>query len=325
MKRIVLYGLIAALFFSSTFAINRWLNVEQGGHWYWTATLRYVYVFIFLSIILIISKGYSAYKETIRCFFAYFYFWIIAGGVGFGLFYLFLCYAASFSPGWVLATTWQLTILMTPVIIFFLGYKVSRLALFYLMIMFTGVLLVNIGEFNSLFSINIKSILPILLAAICYPLGNTLCKYACEGKFEKINISHWSISKNTFSQILLMTLGAFPVLLISGLFILPPAPTYTQVYSTAFIALSTGIVATSLLYKARQFAGNDTFALAAADGTQAAEPPLSLFWEVLIFGGILPTLKGVSGLILVICGIFMFYRSNISTPQDKSKEQNDIS
>ena len=113
MKKIILLGIAAAFFFSSTFAINRWLNVQQGGHWYWTACLRYVYVFIFLSLIVLFYNGVKAYKETIQCFFSFWYFWIIAGGIGFGLFYLSLCYAASYSAGWVLATTWQLTILMT--------------------------------------------------------------------------------------------------------------------------------------------------------------------------------------------------------------------
>ncbi len=256
--------------------------------------------------------------DTIKCFFSYWYFWIIAGGVGFGLFYLSLCYAASYSAGWVLATTWQLTILMTPLVIIILGNSVSLKGIVYLLIMFSGIVLVNIDEFTKISSINLKSILPITIAAFCYPFGNTLCKYACEGRYTKIPVNKFSISKNVFSQILLMTLGAFPILAIAGIIISPPKPITSQLYSTAFIALSTGVVATSLLYKARQLSQNNTFALAAADGTQAAEAPLALFWEWLIFGGLLPSMVGFSGLSLVILGIILFYRSKVNLKSKNS-------
>jgi len=312
MKKIILFGLAAAFFFSSTFAINRWLNVQQGGHWFWTACLRYVYVFIFLSLLTILSFGKRIFIETMKCFFSYWYFWVIAGGVGFGLFYLSLCYAASYSSGWVLATTWQLTILMTPIVIIVLGNRVSLRGIMYLLIMFIGIVLVNIDEFTVFSSINLKSILPITFAAFCYPFGNTLCKYACEGRYPKIPVSEFSISKNVISQILLMTLGAIPVLVIVGFIVSPPNPTTSQLFSTAFIALSTGVIATSFLYKARQLSQNNTLALAAADGTQAVEAPLALFWEWLIFSGLLPSMVGFSGLSLVILGIILFYRSKVN-------------
>lgn len=318
MKKIILLGIAAAFFFSSTFAINRWLNVQQGGHWYWTACLRYVYVFIFLSLIVLFYNGVKAYKETIQCFFSFSHFWIIAGGIGFGLFYMSLCYAASFSSGWVLATTWQLTILMTPLVIIILGNKISSRGVIYLLTMFFGIVLVNLNEFHDISSINLKSVIPIAFAAFCYPLGNTLCKYACDGRYSKFRIDKFSISKNVFSQILLMTLGASPILLIVGVIVSPPVPTFTQVYSTAFIAMTTGVVATSFLYKARQLSQNNTFALAAADGTQAAEAPLALFWEWLLFAGLLPSITGFLGLGFVIIGIVLFYRSNVNL---KTKSQ----
>lgn len=322
MKKIVLLGIAAAFFFSSTFAINRWLNVEQGGHWYWTASLRYIYVFLYLSIISFFPNGFKIYKETIICFFDYWYFWIFTGGIGFGLFYLSLCYAASYSPGWVLATTWQITILMTPLVIRILGYKVPTRGIVYLLIMFLGILLVNYDEFTSIFLIDLKSVIPITFAAFCYPLGNTLCKYACEGKYKKFPINKYSISNNVFSQILMMTMGAFPVLLFFWIFTSPPAPTYTQFYSIAFIALFTGVIATSLLYQARKSALQNALALSAADGTQAAEAPLALFWEWSIFNGLLPSVFGIVGLILVILGIFLFYNSQIilNTPNEENNK-----
>ncbi len=311
-KQIVIYGIVAAFFFSSTFAINRWLNVQEGGHWYWTATLRYIYVSVFLSLYILFYKGWKNLKETFNCFLSYWLFWIIAGGIGFGMFYLFLCYAASYSPGWVLATTWQLTILMTPFVIVLLGNRVPRQGIFYLIIIFIGILLVNYHEFSNITMISLKSIIPISLAAFCYPLGNTLCKYACEGKYPKVQVYKFEVSQEVFNQVLLMALGSLPVLICVGVFVSPPPPTFSQIYSIAFVALSTGVIATGLLYKARNMAKRNTFALSAADGTQAAEAPLALFWEWSLFGVILPLGVGVIGLVLVITGVLLFYRSNVN-------------
>ncbi len=311
MKKIILYGTAAAFFFSSTFAINRWLNVEEGGHWYWTASLRYIYVFIFLSLLICIKNGVATFKETLNCFIKYWSFWIVSGGIGFGLFYLFICYAASFSPGWVLATSWQCTILATPLVIMFLGKQVSNRGILYLIMMFFGIVLVNFDEFKSIQLIDLKSVLPIIIAAFCYPLGNTLCKYASEGKFENYRIDKFDISNNVFCQILMMTLGAFPILFLAWVIFSPPLPNTSQLYSVAFIAISTGVIATSLLYKARQLSKDSSFALAAADGTQAAEAPLALLWELAFFGVLMPSILGVVGLLLVALGIILFYTSNI--------------
>ena len=43
MARTVLLGALAALFFSSTFILNRAMSLE-GGHWVWAASLRYAFM-----------------------------------------------------------------------------------------------------------------------------------------------------------------------------------------------------------------------------------------------------------------------------------------
>jgi len=319
MKEIIIYGITAAFFFSSTFAINRWLN--EVGHWYWTATLRYIYVFIFLSLILVFCYRWNFYKETIKCFYTFRYFWFFAGGIGFGVFYLLLCFAASYSAGWVLATTWQITILMSPLVILLLGSKVPFRGISYLIIMFLGILLVNHEEFLSFSLIDLKSVIPISIAAFCYPFGNTLCKYASEGKFGKFRIDKFSVAKNVFSQMIMMTLGAAPILIICGIFVSPPPPTINQLYYTAIIGLFTGVIATALLYIARQQSKNNPFALAAADGTQAGEPPLALFWEHALFNQVLPSITSISGLAFVIIGILFFYKSNVTIENSNSEQK----
>lgn len=309
MKKILLYGFLAALFFSITFAINKWLNVEKGGHWYWTACLRYVFVLLLLSAFIIARYSFTHLLDTFKCFFSNILFWVFAGGIGFGVFYLSLCYAASFSDGWVLATTWQSTILFTPFIIYFLGNKLDYKGLGFLLIIFAGVVLVNSSAFIKLDRNLLSSILPILLAAFCYPLGNTLCKYACEGKFDKLTVSLFKISRNPYSQILMMVLGALPVLLFAWFIFDPYPPTKTQVEYVFIVALLTGVIATSFLYKARILAGSNSSALAFADGTQSFEAPLALFWECSLFNGKMPNWLGFFGLGVLFIGIMLYYKS----------------
>ncbi len=54
MLRLVLTGILAALFFSSTFVLNRAMSLE-GGHWLWTASLRYVWMLLLLCIWLAVA------------------------------------------------------------------------------------------------------------------------------------------------------------------------------------------------------------------------------------------------------------------------------
>lgn len=60
-----------------------------------------------------------------------------------------------------------------------------------------------------------NSITPILIAAFSYPLGNTLCKFACEGKYKNLNVQKYETSKKPLNQILLMVLGALPLIFFS--------------------------------------------------------------------------------------------------------------
>ncbi|MBC8753572.1 multidrug resistance efflux transporter family protein [Kordia sp. YSTF-M3] len=320
-SKILLYGFLAALFFSSTFAINKWLNVEMLGHWYWTASLRYIYVFLLINIIILIKNGSYSLLRTYKCYFQNILFWNMAGGIGFGIFYLCLCYAASYSDGWVLASTWQTTILFTPVVLFLLKERIKLHGVLYLIVMFIGVLLINNYAFKTIDDAFFNSIIPILIAAFSYPLGNTLCKFACEGKYEKISIHKYGISKDPLNQILIMVLGALPLIFIVGFIVNPTQPTIYQLKYIFIIAILTGVIATYFLYKARKIANKDGTALAFADGTQSIESPLALFWGFILFNEQLPNLSGWIGLILLTLGMGLFYLKNIKRQNNSIQNQ----
>ncbi|RXK12769.1 hypothetical protein CP965_09345 [Halarcobacter mediterraneus] len=83
---LLVIGLLAALFFSATFVINRAISLE-GGHWYWTASLRFFYTVLFLALGFIFFKGFDYFKKILKDYINRFWFYTISGIIGFGFFY----------------------------------------------------------------------------------------------------------------------------------------------------------------------------------------------------------------------------------------------
>ncbi len=186
MARLITIGSLAALFFSSTFVLNRAMSLA-GGHWAWTASLRFGYMLIFLILILLVTQGKKALVEVKNIFLQHWLFWIIAGSIGFGVFYSLISFSASYAAGWIMATTWQTTILATPIVLIFFGRKVPTKGLLLIGMIFIGIVLVNI-EHVSLTEPKtlIYSALPVLIAAFAYPIGNQLVWEARMGNSKRI-------------------------------------------------------------------------------------------------------------------------------------------
>ena len=143
MVRIIVLGVLSAAFFSSTFVLNRAMSLE-GGHWAWTAGLRFGYMLVFLTGCIFFTKGAKQLSEIKRVFLQYWFFWIVAGSVGFGVFYSLICFSAAYAAGWIVATTWQVTILATPIVLVVLGKRVPVKGVALTGLIFAGILLVNI-------------------------------------------------------------------------------------------------------------------------------------------------------------------------------------
>lgn len=99
-------GIISALFFSLTFILNEVISSTQG-NFLWTASLRYIFMLIILFIILLTKKQVSEVYKHILEFPKEWIFW---STIGFGFFYLPLCFASTYGEGWLVASTWQITI-----------------------------------------------------------------------------------------------------------------------------------------------------------------------------------------------------------------------
>lgn len=307
MVRLLALGILAAAFFSSTFILNRAMSLD-GGHWVWAASLRFGYMLLFLSVWILLTKGVKQLAEIRDVYLRHWQFWTIAGSIGFGLFYALLCYSASFAAGWIVATTWQMTILATPVVLAFFGRRVPARGLLFTALIFLGILLVNL---ESASSTPLRQVLlcalPVLIAAFAYPVGNQLAWEAAQGGHRLIpDISH-PVVKDALARVLLLTLGSLPFWLLLVLVVAPPPPSPGQLMSTALVALFSGVIATTIFLHARHLCVRPG-EIAAVDATQSMEVVFSLLGEIIFLHGALPGTTATAGIALTVFGLVAYTR-----------------
>jgi len=301
----MIVGALAALFFSTTFVFNRAISLD-GGHWFWTASLRHAWMIGLIVGGYLISGRSAALVGVVRLFGRHWRFWCIAGGIGFGVFYAPLSFAASYAPGWMIATTWQTTILCSPLVLRLFGHRVPMRALALTGIIFCGVVLVNLEQARATsFGATMLAALPVLLGAAAYPLGNQMLWEARAGRHPRLPHIADPILEDPFARVLLLCLGSVPFWLVLGGLVLPPPPSSGQAINTALVALFSGVVATSLFLYARHLARSPS-ELAATDCTQSLEVVFSLAGEVWFLGGALPSALGWTGLALTIAGLLAY-------------------
>jgi drug/metabolite transporter (DMT)-like permease len=305
MVRRVGLGILSALFFSSTFVLNRAMSLA-GGHWAWTSSLRFGYMLLFLVLILFFTGGWKALLDVGEVFSQHWRFWILAGSIGFGVFYALISFSAAFAPGWIVATTWQTTILATPLVLVLFGRQVPTKGLLFTALIFCGILLVNIEHAGSTsLGTMIASALPVLVAAFAYPLGNQLVWEARQGQNPRLPHIRHPILENGFARVLLLTLGSLPFWIGLLIFTAPPLPSSGQMLSTALVALFSGVIATTIFLYARHLCQHP-YEIAAVDATQSMEVVFSLAGEILFLQGVLPGPLGLTGVALTIVGLVAY-------------------
>ncbi|MGG1353256.1 multidrug resistance efflux transporter family protein [Psychrobacter pacificensis] len=182
MIRLILLGLLSGAFFSSTFVLNELMSAA-GGHWFWSASLRYVFVLLLLTAMIAVQHGMGRIKELWTIFRQHIGFWCITGSIGFGVFYTGICYAGDHASGWVVAATFMFTVVTSLLVLLAFGQRFDKKFIFYALIVFVGVVLVNVSEglhapsdANAipLTQMLLYGALPALIAAFSYPIGNQL-------------------------------------------------------------------------------------------------------------------------------------------------------
>ena len=298
-------GLLAALFFSSTFVLNRAMSLD-GGHWVWSASLRYLWMALFLVAGPIVIGRRRLLHDTLRLFQRHWLFWLAAGTVGFGIFYAGITFAASYAPGWVVATTWQTTVIASPIVLLIYGKRVPLRGVFFTLLIFAGVVVVNLAQVqHATWRTVLLGGLPVLISAVAYPAGLQLLWEARAGGHTRIPHIIDPALDDSFARVLLLTLGSLPFWLVLITLNQPPAPSTGQWLSTALVALLSGVVATSLFVYARHHARN-AYELAAVDATQAGEVIFALLGEVFWLGGTLPGPAAAVGVALTLLGLVLY-------------------
>lgn len=340
MIRLILLGLLAGAFFSSTFVLNELMSVA-GGHWYWSASLRYLFMLMILSLIIAARHGIGRLLELSQIFVRHWGFWCVTGGIGFGLFYAGICFAADHASGWVVASTFMFTVVASLFVLRAFNQRFDKQVIIYALMIFFGVVMVNISEAlqaatkslagQPIVETVLFGALPALIAAFSYPIGNQLVWQASHNaKLQNLAVDHisaegpisiqplaWmrhiptiktSLLNDAFNKVWLMSLGSAPFWLVLGVILQPQRPSTSQTFNTFLVALLSGVIATSLFLYAREHA-HSSKEVASVDATQASEVIFALIGGVLLLGTPLPSMVGVIGIILIILGLVLFARS----------------
>lgn len=292
----ILLGILAAAFFAVTFIVNRLMS-NEGGSWIWAASLRFFWMLPFLLIMVWQKRRFRyLWQEMSNRPIA----WMIWSTIGFGIFYAPLTFAAQFSPSWLLAGTWQITIiagmLITPLIAPSKTQSFSLLALFFSCIMLLGIVLMQANYAQQLNTkILLLSTLPVLLAAFAYPLGNRKMMQLTAGRL------------TATERVLGMTLASIPFWLILSTFALIKhgTPSTNQLGQTLLVAIFSGLIATTLFFKATDKVKHDNTKLAAVEATQSAEVLFALLGEVLFLQAAFPNFIASIGILLVMIGMIL--------------------
>lgn len=289
MKGFIL-GIISALFFSLTFILNEVISSTQG-NFLWTASLRYIFMLIILFIILLTKKQVSEVYKHILEFSKEWIFW---STIGFGFFYLPLCFASTYGEGWLVASTWQITIvagaLMTPFI------SKNRFPIKFLKLSLVIILGIFIIQFENFKVISFKSglmgAIPVFIGAFAYPLGNR----------KMMNLVGERLT--ALQRVFGMTLCSLPFWIIVSIygFFSSGYPKYNQILSSMLVALFSGVIATTLFFKATDLNKNCPNRLAVIEATQATEIVFTIIGGVLL-GNSLPSILSIVGIILIVIGI----------------------
>lgn len=312
--RPIILGVCSAFFFAFTFIINRAMELD-GGIWIWSASLRYFFMAFFLLIIVAARKNLrEVFVEIKKAPFL----WILWSVVGFGFFYAPLTFASAFAPGWLIAGTWQITIisgsLLAPLFLERVptknGNTITRRGripwkgLLFSSLILVGVIIMQIEHASSM---SLKAVLfciiPVIIASFAYPLGNRKMMEVCGNRLD------------AYQRVFGMTIASMPLwILLSfiGMFTVG-APSSNQIFQSGLVAIFAGVAATVLFFAATDLVKDNMEKLGAVEATQSLEVLFAVTGEILLLSANVPSAISWFGMALVMFGMvlhsFMSHRS----------------
>ena len=137
--------------------------------------------------------------------------------------------------------------------------------------------------------------IPVLIASFAYPLGNRKMMELCGGKLD------------VFQRVLGMTIASLPFWLVLSVFGILKAglPSAGQTFQSLLVAISSGVIATVLFFKATDLVRGNMTKLAAVEATQSMEVLFTVFGELLIVSTLFPSLLSWIGMVIIMVGMVL--------------------
>lgn len=293
----VALGLASAFFFTFTYVFNR-VAAQEAGYWAWIACLRYL---LTLPMLLPLMRGPHTMGPVWTALRAHPLPWLKYSTLGFVLFYLLLAYAAHSGPAWLIAGSFQFTVvagmLCAPFIYSDARARVPRSALAVASVILLGVFLMQWSHANgSIDRAGWIALLCVLASAVLYPLGNRLLL---------LHLEHTGESLTAVQRVFGMTLISMPLWLAVAAFayLKSGAPGWDQVLLAGGVALFSGVIATVMFFAATGRVRRQPVALAAVEAMQAAELVFAVAMGALFLNDALPAPLAWAGSALVVAGI----------------------
>ncbi|KPL81503.1 DMT family transporter [Herpetosiphon geysericola] len=297
--RALFLGLLASLFFASTFVLNRLMELA-GGHWLWSASLRYLFMLVPLLAIVAWRGKLGLVLHELR---QQPWQWMWWSSIGFGLFYAPLCFAAKYAPAWLVASTWQITIIAGALVAPLLQAKSApnQAAWHWRSLAISGLILAGVAviQLQHAATIGWREVLlgfmPVVIAAFAYPLGNRAMMQLCGQRLA------------TFERVLGMTIASLPFwLILAGVAATTVGwPSASQLGQSLLVALLAGVIATVLFFKATDLAQHHQGQLAAVEATQAGEVVFALVGEIVVLNSPAPSDLTLVGIGVIIIGMVL--------------------
>ena len=293
-------SLLSALFFTATYVFNRAAAVD-GGHWAWTASLRYLFVLPLLLPLMPWQGGIAPVTKAMRAAPGA---WLLWSGIGFVLFYMLLSYAAASGPSWLIAASFQTTVvagmLCAPLLYNDARARIPRAVLGVGVLIIAGVLLMQFGHARG--TLDAKgwiALLCVVASAFAYPLGNRGLLLHLERKGVELNATQRVFGLTLASQPAWLALAAWAWLQVGP-------PSTSQLWLALGVAISAGVVATILFFQATGMVRDNATALGATEAMQAAEVLFAMLLGVAFLSEAWPRGQALAGAALVVSGIVLF-------------------
>jgi drug/metabolite transporter (DMT)-like permease len=291
----MIYGILASFFFSFTFVMNRAMELS-GGNWLWSSSLRFIFMCPILLLIVFIRGNLRVLLLDMK---KRLWVWMRWSFIGFGLFYAPVCFAAAYGPGWLIAGTWQITIVAGSLLVplFNKGReKIPLKGLLMSLIILLGVAIMQIDQAGHL---TVKELLlgavPVIIAAFAYPMGNRKMMEVCEGRLD------------AYQRVLGMTLASLPLWFFLSFYELihDGPPSVGQISQSFIVAICSGIIATVLFFSATDMVKGSAHKLAAVEATQAGEIIFTLAGELILLSTSFPSTLSCFGILVVAVGMIL--------------------